>query len=197
MKKLMVLASLVLATVAGADCPKQLTTAQCENLALVWRVGQAHSLGWLMQAQALQESSARNGVVGDEGESLGLLQIQPATAMRVLDRNPTLWVFKLKRTEANVAVKLLTDKQFNAMVALTIHVERKALPWCEMVALYNVSEKGLKKFLTNKKKPGRTPCDFPYVKKVKERMLWLETHGAKGGALLKKTKAKTKTVKKP
>ncbi|MDX1296189.1 MAG: hypothetical protein R3302_07975, partial [Sulfurimonadaceae bacterium] len=122
-----------------------------------------------LSAICLTESSAGKNLIGDfksgimiTKASLGVLQIQVATARYVSERVPSLtWVAKL--TDAQIANKLLSDIELSARIAANylVILKHRRGKYMNMVSGYNGG-------MTNRPYYNRVMKNMELVKKLLE-----------------------------
>ena len=119
-----------------------LTPSQVTLLNVAKMTGALISHPETIQAILLVESSAGiGGRIGDDGRSLGVMQMKPATAMYVTAKYK--WLPKLK-DEAAYAARLLTDDAYAILLGTLYFKEciKRHVLWSKAVVCYNVGLAG-------------------------------------------------------
>lgn len=148
MGKLMFGAAMLFAVKAGAqECP-QFSIDQLHTMQIAYDVGEPYDLGYTMAAITLHESHAGEVLVGiNKGRhnDYGMMMINVASAASRLEIN--------NHYKRNIlASRLVTDKKFNAQMALTelLYWQERRSSWKGVVAGYNAGynkEHGLKHYV--------------------------------------------------
>lgn len=122
--------------------------AQCKTLDEAAAAGAPYNLSDTMRSLAYIESSAGSALIGDDGTSFGVAQMQLATAKVTLRRHPSLWRFKSRQTDGKIIHRLLSDQRWALdMAARHLADLQAAHGWRRALAGYNAGEAGMQRGL--------------------------------------------------